>query len=437
MGADSTWGLYFPAQQTGSVGRELRVVSGGDSVYVRNILFGDVWVCIGQSNMEFPMSGERHFAEEKTDAAQPSIRLYNPSYIGKNVYGKSFTDSMLQRLTTTDFYRGAWTVCDSVTVRTMSAVGYYFGKTIAGREHVPIGLIHLAIGGCPIETFMSMDALKEFPGKLDSPWLENNALPVWVRQRGKQNVGERGDAHGYKPGFAFAAGIAPILPMPIEGIIWYQGESNSQEPDRVEEYPRLQKAMVEDYRKKWKQPHLPFYWVQLSSIDTVQYKSRYWPEFRDGQRRMLTTISDGGMAVCSDIGARDNVHPTDKRTVGQRLARWALQDVYGEKGLVVSGPLPVRVSYTRDTVVIYFQYGRGLRTADGGPLRGFSIDGAVVDAVVDHLEIQVRIDQQFCQHVLDKLVFKVHRYPDLVLKEVIIKKESVLRLLLYLEKYIA
>jgi sialate O-acetylesterase len=386
VGEDSSWSCYFPAQEADSVGRELTVVSGGDNVHVQNILFGDVWVCIGQSNMEFPMSGERHFAQEKASAAQPLIRLYNPSYIGKNVYGKPFTDSMLRLLGAGIFYRGAWSVCDSITVRAMSAVGYYFGKTIEGREHVPVGLINLAIGGCPIETFMSVDALKGFPEKLAEPWLENSSLPVWVRERGKQNAAI--DAHGYKPGFAFAAGMAPILPMPIEGVIWYQGESNSQEPERVEEYPRLQKAMIEDYRKKWRQPHLPFYWVQLSSIDTVQYKSRWWPEFRDGQRRLLATISHGGMAVCSDIGARDNVHPTDKRTVGQRLARWALRDVYGEKDIIVSGPLPVRAVYMRDTVIIYFQYGRGLRTADGGPLRGFSIEGAFIRG--DHIVLPVK-----------------------------------------------
>jgi len=378
VGADSVWDVYLPAQGADSVGRALRVVSGRDSVFVRNILFGDVWVCLGQSNMEFPMHSEKYFSEEKAFSGQPLIRLYNPSYIGKNEYGKAFTDSMLRRLNAAEFYKGGWSVCDSATVRAMSAVGYYFGKTIVAREHIPIGLIHLAIGGCPIETFMSRDALREFPGKLDSPWLENKTLPDWVRERGRQNVGSGGDAHGYKPGFAFAAGIAPILPMPIKGMIWYQGESNSQEPERVEEYPRLQRAMVEDYRKKWRKPHLPFYWVQLSSIDTVQYKSRYWPAFRDGQRRLLAEIANGGMAVCSDIGVRDNVHPVDKRTVGERLARWALRDVYGEKGLVVSGPLPLRATYDRDTVTVFFQYGRGLRTADGGPLRGFSGGNAFI-----------------------------------------------------------
>jgi sialate O-acetylesterase len=384
--ADSTWSIYLPAQKADSIGRDLLVVSeGGDSLRLRNILIGDLWLCIGQSNMEFPLGSEMHFEKEKTDASQSLIRLYNPSYIGKNAYGKPFTDSMLQRLTPAAFYQGAWVRCDSVTAKTMSAVGYYFGKTIARQKQIPIGLIHLAIGGCPIETFMSRDALSRFPGKLDSPWLDNNKLPVWVRERGRQNGVV--DAHGYKPAFAFAAGIEPLLPLPIKGIIWYQGESNAQELERAEEYPRLQEAMIADLRQKWRQPDLPFYWVQLSSIDTAHYKSRYWPEFRDGQRKMLDEIKNGGMAVSSDLGARDDVHPTDKRTVGLRLARWALHDVYGKNNLVVSGPLPARVSWQQDSLLIYFKYGKGLRTSDGRTLRGFLLDGVAVEGFVqaDHV----------------------------------------------------
>src|SRR4029078_9758062 len=122
------------------------------------------------------------------------------------------------------------------------------------------------------------------------------ALPVWARERGKQNVGgkqnvlidDNGPAHGYKPGFAFEAGVAPFVSLPVKGIICYQGESNAQEQERVNEYPGLLALMINDYRKKWKQPSLPFYCVQLSSIDTATYKSQLWPQFRDEQRKALS-----------------------------------------------------------------------------------------------------------------------------------------------------
>lgn len=382
---DSTWSVYYRPQKANVSPQQLVVASGGERVVVDDILIGDLWLCLGQSNMEFPMSREMHFKSESAQSDQPLLRLYNPTYIGKDVYGKPYTDSMLRALRPESFYSGTWQRCDSNSVRTMSAVGYYFGKTIARRERVPIGLINLAIGGCPAETFISASVLGKgrFAAKTTGNWLTNAALPVWVRTRGQENIAgnvhaigdDHGPNHAYKPGFAYQAGIDPLTPLPIRGVIWYQGESNAQELPRVTEYDQLMKVLVAGYRKAWHQPALPFYWVQLSSIDTAHYASRYWPDFRDGQRRLLAEIPHGGMAVSSDLGFRDNVHPTDKKDVGERLARWALAQDYGLDTLV-SGPLPISANYGNDTVTITFHYApSGLQTADGAPVRGFSLDG--------------------------------------------------------------
>ena len=162
--------------------------------------------------------------------------------------------------------------------------------------------------------------------------------------------------------------------MPIKGILWYQGESNAQEPERVYEYAELQKSMIEDYRKQWKQHEMPFYWAQLSSIDSSRYKSRYWPQFRNKQRKLLEEIDYGGMAVTSDIGAKNDVHPTNKKDVGNRLARWALNNVYSH-GIMPSGPLPYSAVYKDGKVVVSYEYSDGLTSSDGKPLRGFSLDG--------------------------------------------------------------
>ena len=178
----------------------------------------------------------------------------------------------------------------------MSAVGYYFAKAITDSEKIPIGLINLAIGGAPIETFISREVFqadKRFTKKVQGDWLTNESLPLWARDRGRQNVGankngyadDLGLNHGYKPGFAYASGIAPITNFPIKGILWYQGETNAQEPQRIKEYRALMHLLINDYRKKFKEPAMPFYWVQLSSIDTAKYKSHYWPQFRDEQRK--------------------------------------------------------------------------------------------------------------------------------------------------------
>ena len=384
---DSTWIVNLPKQPATQQPQSLIVSSGNKTIQFQNILIGDIWVCIGQSNMEWPMEREKHWKAEATNAVQPNIRLLNPPPAGRNVYGEPFKDSLINRMNVEKFYKwNGWKQCDGISVKQMSAVAYYFAKKVHTDTGVPIGIINLSIGGAPLETFISTDALlhnKEFNKKVQGDWLKNDALPVWIREHGMQNVGgiskiakdEHGANHAYKPGMAFDAGISPLLPMPVKGILCYQGESNAQEIERVNEYGALSKLMMDDYRKKWHQPRLAFYFVQLSSIDTLKYKGQLWPQFRDEQRKMLRLIPNSGMAVCSDIGAKDDVHPTNKKDVGERLARWALNKTY-KQIVIPSGPLPTKAVYAKGRVIISFQYAvNGLKTSDEKPLVGFSTDG--------------------------------------------------------------
>lgn len=386
VGADSSWSIYLNAKKANGHPQNLMVTSGNEKIILHNILIGDVWLCIGQSNMEWPMIKEMHYKEEIQKSQQSLLRLYNPTYAGKNTFNVPFTDSIIQNLTTKNFYKGQWQTCDSNSFKAMSAVAYYFGKEIVSSENIPIGLINISIGGAPLESFIGTETLKnnnQFSGKINGDWLVNNSLPVWIRERGKQNVGslnnvptdKYGKNHAYKPGFAFTSGIENLLPMPVKGVLCYQGESNAQEMDRVNEYASLSKLMIDDYRKKWKQPQLPFYYVQLSSIDTVKYKGHLWPQFRDEQRKMMQLIPNSGMAVCSDIGFKNDVHPTNKKDVGERLARWALNKTYNKR-IIPSGPLPLQAKYKDGKIIVKFQYaGKGLSTNDGQQLRGFSVDG--------------------------------------------------------------
>lgn len=404
--ADSTWSVVFPKQKSNGAGQSVTIKSHNQSIVLSNILMGDVWLCIGQSNMEFPMQNEMHFNQAVKESNNPAIRLFNSTFIGKYVVGVSFTDSMMERLHADGFYSGNWKVCDSNSFRPMSAVAYYFAKDVFERTHVPIGIINLAIGGAPLETFIRLDALKQsrsFNKKVNTNWLNNSSIPVWVKQRGAENIGnnkilfkdEFGPNHGYKPGFAYAAGIQPISGLPIKGVLLYQGESNAQEIDRVNEYAELQKLLISDYRKQWKQPDLPFYWVQLSSIDTFNYKSQLWPKFRDEQRRLLSMVKHSGMAVCSDIGAVNNVHPKDKKAVGERLARWALFNNY-HLMINPSGPLPLKAVYKNGIVTIYFKYaGERILAADNKIINGFSIDGKdPIKAIVKNKRILISIKQK-------------------------------------------
>jgi len=401
-GTTGSWHIYFKQQPACKQPQSIEVKAGNETILLQNILVGDIWLCIGQSNMEFPLQQELHYGEEQPQIMQPLVRFFNPVYIGKNHFGKRFTDSMLQRLNAQNFYDGQWQTCNSASAPIMSAIGYYFGKRISQSENIPVGLVQLSIGGCALETFISKEALandKQFAVKISGNWMLNEALPVWIKQRAAENIGggkivRQGPAHAYQPGFAYSAGIEPMLGLPITGVLLYQGESNAQEKDRVTEYAALQRLLITTYRQKWKQAGMPFYWVQLSSIDTIGYASQLWPEFRNEQRKLLQQVKNSGMAVCSDLGAAANVHPTNKKEVAERLSRWALYATY-HKNIVPSGPLPLNAVYKKDRVVISFQYAAGLHTGDAGPIKGFSADGKTgADAIIKNNKVLVRVKEK-------------------------------------------
>ena len=379
---DSSWKLLLPKLNASADPKLLTITCGDTSVQFSDILVGDIWVCTGQSNMEWPMFREQHWKEEISNTDQPLIRLLNPPPVGRNVFGVAYTDSLIVRLNAEKFYAwNSWETCNNQSVRTMSAVAYFFAKKVSAETGVPIGIINLSIGGAPLEAFISKEALLGHPvfsKKLNGNWLKNDSLPVWVRERGAQNIGgalnvpsdNYGPNHAYKPGFAFEAGVERIRDFPVKGILVYQGESNAEELARVEEYKELFKLFIKDYRHAWNNKSLPVYWVQLSSIER-----KFWHLFRNEQLQLWKETKNTGMAVCSDIGLKTDVHPPDKKTVGERLARLALAKQYNKK-LVVSGPLPVRATYSNGRLTIFFHYtSKGLMSANGETIKGFSTDG--------------------------------------------------------------
>jgi len=391
---DSTWVFSLPSQKYTSTQFDFTVSDESQHKSIKNILIGDLWICMGQSNMEFPLSNDLNFQADRSIEFNPYIRIYNPTYVGKDYYGKPFSDSMKQRLATGDYYEGGWELADLKASARMSAIGYYFGKKIQLETDIPIGIINISVGGSPIEAWMNPETLNnkvEFKNKSTNPWITNEQLPVWVRQRAIENIGNTDQVHGFRPGYIFKTGISPMMKFSIKGILWYQGESNAQELDRVNEYAELMKMMVADYRKGWKEKKLPFYFVQLSSIDTLKYKSHFWPLFRSNQLKAHQQIKYSGLVVSSDVGDKDNVHPRDKRTVAERLSLWALNDVY-KKNTVVSGPIPTKAYFQKNKVVVKFDYSDELHAADGKSIRGFSLNGVdQVDASIKKNKIYIDV----------------------------------------------
>lgn len=373
--ADGRWSARFPARAASTRPIELEAKDGIADVRLGDILVGDIWLAAGQSNMEYPLRREAHAAEELPRATLPLVRLRHHAFAGQYVGARRLDADTVARMTPERFFEGAWSACSPESAGDVSAVGYYFARRLAATTGVPIGLVNYAVGGAPIESFISVDALRrspDFSRKVAGDWLRNEAIEgSFVRLRARQHLGGTPGApkdglglnHGYKPGFAWAAGPARITAFAIKGVLWYQGESNAIRAVDVEEYGALMKLLVADWREQWRDPALPFLTCQLPSI--AEPARSYWPRFREVQRRLEESTERYGMAVTLDLGAPKDVHPKEKREVGERLARWALFHWYGHAEIRPSGPLPTRAVYDGQTITVSFRFGQGLACKPG------------------------------------------------------------------------
>jgi len=375
-----------PRTLTVTAGNTLQANTG--SRQLTNVLVGEVWLAAGQSNMEFPLSREAHAAQEIPAATNAQIRLLNLAFAGQYFYSKAFGSNEIGRMTPPQFYQGDWKECAPASVRGFSAIAYYFSHEIQRQENIPVGVISCAVGGSPTEAWIRRSALAADPelrAMTDGNWLTNRVFDDWCRQRGHENLDvplaaglavpgdDLGPNHHFKPAFLWDAGPARIAPFALRGVLWYQGESNSLEERRVRQHQILFPLLVRDWRAAWGE-QLPFFFCQLASIQTNTYKSAYWPEFRDQQRQFAETIPGAGMAVTSDHGLPNDVHPREKREIGRRLALVARAKAYGEN-IEFSGPQPWRAVMSHAEVTIDFSHAKGLKISDALPVHGFELAG--------------------------------------------------------------
>ena len=368
-GMDGKWSVTLSPLKAGGP-YTLVVSSGKQKLTYGNVLAGEVWLCSGQSNMEFYLNWSATAKRDVAKAANDNIRLFDMKARWRTD-AVEWNASVLDSLNHLQYYKDTeWTVCSPQTAGNFSAVAYYFGKMLQDSLQVPVGLICNAIGGSPTEAWIDRSSLEyHFPAILRN-WTKNDFIQDWVRGRAALNVKKSTDKlqrHPYEPCYLYESGILPLQQFPIKGIIWYQGESNAH---NREAHEKLFKLLVDSWRKNWEDNELPFYYVQLSSIDRPS-----WPWFRDSQRRFLTQIPHTGMAVTSDKGDSLNVHPAHKREVGERLAVWALNKTYNYKNVVPSGPLFKSVSFKNGAAYISFDYSEGLHASDNNEIRTFELSG--------------------------------------------------------------
>ena len=371
----------------------LTVSADKQKLIYNNVLAGEVWLCSGQSNMEFYLNWSATGKRDIPQASNDQIRLFDMKARWRTD-AVEWEASVLDSLNHLQYYTdAAWQVCAPETADRFSAIAYYFGKKLQDSLQVPVGLICNAIGGSPAEAWVDRRTLEyEFPAILRN-WTKNDFIQDWVRGRAALNVKKSSykfQRHPYEPCYLYEAGILPLQQYPIKGVIWYQGESNAHNKDAHE---KLFKLLVQSWRKNWNKPEMPFYYVQLSSLNRPS-----WPWFRDSQRRLMQEIPHTGMAVCTDKGDSLDVHPTRKQEVGERLAAWALNKTYGNQNVVPSGPLYKDISFQKNVAYVSFDYAEGLKASDGHELRTFEIAGEdqvfyPAKAMVEGNQIKVWSDQ--------------------------------------------
>lgn len=391
--SNGKWNITLQPLQAGGP-YTLTIATNQQKYQYTNVLAGEVWLCSGQSNMEFMLNAASTAKEDIPEATNENIRLFDMK--GRwPTYAVEWESSVLDSLNHLQYFTDSrWKTCTPQTAASFSAVAYSFGKMLQDSLHIPIGLICNAIGGSPTESWIDRRTLEHnFPSILRD-WKNNDFIQDWVRGRAKLNIRKSADKlqrHPYEPCYLYEAGIRPLEQYPIEGVIWYQGESNAH---NYEAHEKLFKLLITSWRKNWQNDSLPFYYVQLSSIDRPS-----WPWFRDSQRRLMNEIPHIGMAVSSDLGDSLNVHPTTKKPIGERLARWALHQTYGMTHVVPSGPLFQQADFKENAAYLSFCYADGLKSSDGQPLRTFEVaevDGLYYPAnaeVVEGNQLKVYSEQ--------------------------------------------
>ena len=334
-------------------------ITGKNKLAVQDILVGEVWICSGQSNMEWPVASANDADLETKTAKFPKIRFISVPKVGTQE--------------PQDDFQGKWEVCSPQTVAQVSAIGYFFGRQLHQTLDVPIGLIDDAWGGSACEAWVRRDLLEkdEKYRSLITRWEQIERDPETAK-KGKANP-LTGNA---RPGNIYNGVLKPTIGYGIRGAIWYQGESNA---GRAYQYRDLFPLMIQSWRDEWQQGDFPFYWVQLADFlaEKDQPDDSTWAELREAQTMTMKRLANTGEAVIIDIGEGRDIHPRNKQDVAKRLARWALARDYGISDLAYHSPQYKSMEKQGNKIVLSFDHvGPGLYAFDVAKPVGFAIAGS-------------------------------------------------------------
>jgi sialate O-acetylesterase len=392
------------ANLTASERPEELIVAGKNKIEFKDVLVGEVWVCSGQSNMEFQMRSTKDHEKEIAAADHPNMRLFS---VPKNVTYEPQADVKKPH----GPQEAAWLACSPETAPSFSAVGYFFGRGLHEELKIPIGLIHSSWGGTVAEAWAESGHLEADPelatmlnrnkdveaayqkqlAKWEADVAENKAnLSFNAAQKPAQpgdpapelrvvkKLPPRPQDPGQSPNQAsvlYNGMIAPIVPYAIRGAIWYQGESNA---NRAYQYRKLLPTMINSWRDVWHEPEFDFYIVSLANFTAPPKEpgESNWAELREAQA-MTAALPHNGQALAIDLADANNpgdIHPKDKQSVGHRLALIALAKTYG-KSVDYSGPEYKDSKIEGGKVTLRFKFADGMTAKGGEPVKGFQIAG--------------------------------------------------------------
>lgn len=351
--------ISVPAVKSGDyTSHKIEVTDGVSPIILQNVLIGEVWLCSGQSNMQFGLKEVLDSTREVAAANYPNLRLLD---VALNFSAKPFGS-----------FKGTWKSCTPSTVRGFSAVGYYFGRELQQTLQVPIGIIFSGIGASAAQAYVPQPVLA------DDTLLNRVYLQPYLNSPMSKEVIDGGFSFEKvtRPFLLYNALVYPLRHLSIRGICWYQGESNRKE--RLS-YTRLMQALITSWRQTFAQGELPFYYVQVAPyyLEKEDPTLADYAFFREAQEK-VSALNNTAMVTTVDVGEAKNLHPHNKKPIGIRLARTALNRTYARLDIIACGPQYQHIEISGKKAVVYFEPGTtagGLHTDDGSAPSFFTIAG--------------------------------------------------------------
>jgi len=346
VGENCRWNMKLKTCHASFTPQTICVSCGKDTILLNDILIGDVWIVGGQSNMQMDFRGN---PDQPVQNAQNILLGCNRNGIRlfrvRNGYSLSYNDSMK--------INGVWTYSSPEEVKDFSVIGYVFGRSIFDLVQIPIGLVEIAHGGSTAEAWLDHRTLEKF-GEFDLNINPQKVDPIWYCNL---------------PGVLYNKMLAPLLPYSVKGVIFYQGEANVERP---QQYARLFPLLIRSWRKYFDNERLPFFYTQIAPYE---YDKGDAALLREAQLNIMDSMPGIGMAVTLDVGEKNIIHPSQKEIVGQRLAYWALNKVYGHHAFGCRGPEFKTMEVKDGHAFLKFNYAPNGLSFYGKDPTGFEVAG--------------------------------------------------------------